>query len=103
MDLSLYLTNLDSSTNTITIYDGVEYGFDVQAIPEPETAPSALGGLVLLGLWYYRNRRRSCRAPARLGVYRTGKESLSGCLAFSELREAQRPYHPVGLKISTVP
>jgi hypothetical protein len=56
MDLFLYLTVFDNSTNTVTIYDGVEYGFDIQSIPEPETFATVLGGLLLLALRYCRNR-----------------------------------------------
>ncbi len=49
MHLNLFLTDYDSTTSTVTIYDGVQYGFRI--MPEPPTALiffSGFGVLVLV-------------------------------------------------------
>ena len=59
VQLFLYLADFDSTANTITIYDGVEYGFQVTtpgAAPEPDSYASIFLGITgiavlkLLGL-----------------------------------------------------
>jgi hypothetical protein len=45
---------------TLTVYDGVEYGFDLTAVPEPASMTPLLGGLpVFWGIRRYRSRAAS--------------------------------------------
>ncbi|MBW4617670.1 MAG: PEP-CTERM sorting domain-containing protein [Desmonostoc vinosum HA7617-LM4] len=44
--LNLFLTDFDSAKKTVTIYDGVQYGFKIEKVPEPITI---LGSSVALG------------------------------------------------------
>jgi hypothetical protein len=48
VQLYLYLSDFDAATNTVTVYDGVQYGFRIAALPEPATLLFVLGGLGLL-------------------------------------------------------
>lgn len=51
MHLNLFLADFDSNTNTVTIYDGVQYGFRITSVPEPSTpALLMLGILGILAL-----------------------------------------------------
>ena len=62
MNFYLYLTDFDVSTQTITVYDGIEYGFDIEPVPEPGTASMILGVLAFV-LFSPSLTRRPHRAP----------------------------------------
>lgn len=47
--LNLFLTDLDSKNSTVTIYDGLRYGFRITPIPEPEEWAMMITGLGLIG------------------------------------------------------
>jgi hypothetical protein len=51
-----FLMKANYRTRTLTVYDGVGWGFYVQAVPEPSTL--ALCGLVPLGMIIFARRRR---------------------------------------------
>jgi len=49
--LNLFLTDYNATTETVTIYDGVQYGFNISAVPVPAAVWLFGSGLVgLLGL-----------------------------------------------------
>jgi hypothetical protein len=52
MHLNLFLTDLDSGTNTVTIYDGIQYGFKIvkESGKAPEPSTLALVFLAIIGL-----------------------------------------------------
>lgn len=54
--LNLFLTDMDIENNTVTIYDGVQYGLHITPIPEPETWAMMIAGLGLIG-WRLRGGR----------------------------------------------
>jgi hypothetical protein len=54
--LNLFLTDMDSANNTVTIYDGVQYGLHITPVPEPEAWAMMIAGLGLVG-WRLRRGR----------------------------------------------
>lgn len=57
--LSLYLVDFDSTSGAVTIYDGVQYGFDISTattVPEPPTRGWFVAGICILALLKLRNR-----------------------------------------------
>lgn len=51
-----YLSQVDFTGKTVTVYDGVRWGFQVQAAPEPGTLALAVAGAGLLGMTLRRRR-----------------------------------------------
>jgi hypothetical protein len=54
--LNLFLTDEDRGNHTVTIYDGIRYGFQITPIPEPEAWAMMILGLGLIGWRLRRNK-----------------------------------------------
>ena len=75
-----YISTINYRTKTITIYDGVEWGFTVTPAPEPSTL--AMFALGAVGLALYRRRWGTIHAP----VGGSCAEHTSPTLSFADRR-----------------
>jgi hypothetical protein len=60
MSFYLYLADFDASSQKITVYEGLEYGFNIEPVPEPGTIGMVLGVLAL----FFFSRVKKCPEPA---------------------------------------
>lgn len=87
--LSLYLADFDSTNGSVTIYDGLQYGFDIAAataVPEPDTGVWLPAAFLVLEVLKLSKRAARLRSGCRLS-----RQKRRICLEIFDFLRHNRP------------